>query len=159
MNDNHVRIQKLMAERRRKKFLERVNQQQEALYQKWKKDILEGYDPNVGKEERERRKKELLDFVHRYVFVNNLKPVDQILPDTMKLKFDREQTRLQRFINVLLLVRNFINYLPRFKTFMILCSAFLFFSFEYWLHYYTSFSLKDVNLTYKDIIEKIPPFF
>jgi len=157
--DPHTeKIRRIMNERRFRKLNEKIAKDREIAFEKLKKEIFENHDPTITKEEREKRRKELLNFVHRYAFEKRLGPVEQISAEQIKSNYNREQSALKNFVRVMIMVRNFFNVFFKIRSITLLVSAFFFFSAEYWLHYYTSFSLKYVCVTYKDVIEKIPPF-
>lgn len=150
----------LILEKSRKKFRERVFREQEMEFQKLKKDFIEGSLPQLSIEEREKRRTVLLNFVHRYVFINNLASFEASFEtDVIREKYFKEIKSTKTIVQKILWLRIFIKQIFSFKSILILSSAFLFFFFEYILHYYTMVSLKDINITFKNIIEKIPPFF
>lgn len=160
--DNKDRVREILTQRRHKKFRERILREKEVDFAKWKKEIFESSESTISKEEREKRRKELLSFVDRYAFNSKLAPqsnLEQASTVTVGAWFLREQNFLKRFLTFILLFRNFVNATLKIKSILILVSAFFLFTVEYWLHYYSSFSLKDINITFKDIIDKIPPFF
>lgn len=154
---NTEKIRRAMNERRFKALNEKIARDREIAFEKWKREISESQDPTITKEERDKRRKELLNFVHRYVFEKKLGPVEKISVERIKLDYEREQSISKGFLQGMVTARNFLGAFFKIRAIMLLTSAF-FFSAEYWLHYYTSFSLKDVSITYQDVIEKIPPF-
>lgn len=159
---NKDKVRETLTQRRHKKFREKILREKEADFAKWKKEIFESSESTLSKEEREKRRKELLSFVDKYAFNSRLSASgnsEEISTASAGSRFLREQNFLKKFLNFILLLRNFVNSTLKVKSIFILASAFFLFTVEYWLHYYTSFSLKDVNITFKDIIDKIPPFF
>jgi len=155
MDKNHFGV---LSEKRHKNFYNRIKAQREKAFQKLKDEILNTNDLYFTNEEKEQKKKELLKFVQRFVFTNNLKTTLFEESEAIKASYLKDKKFVNNFLKTFLFLRNFVNELPKFKSFLIIFCIFSFFFLEYWFHYYTSFSLKNVQISYKDIIEKIPPF-
>jgi hypothetical protein len=145
-------------DRRRKNFYSRIQREREKSFQKLKNEILNTSDLYFTNEEKEQKKRELLNFVQRFVFTNNLKSSLIEESQLIKASYLKDKKFINNFFKIVLLFRSFLSKLPQLRAFLIIACVFFFFFFEYWFHYYTSFSLKNIQITYKDIIEKIPPF-
>jgi len=111
-------------------------------------------------EQRLSNRKRLQEYATKYVFLQNLGPlpISTEKSDLQSLAILRENYTAKDLIKKFLLFRNFFSKFFRIKFVFLLLSAFVFFSFEYYLRYYSSLSLNDINVTYQDIIGKIPPF-
>lgn len=108
-------------------------------------------------EERQKNKKRLLNYVHRYVFLQQLEPIDTSSKIVSTL-LNRDQNN-KNFLHKFLFFRNFFFKFFNIKSVLLLFSCLFFFFIEYFIHYYSSFSFNDINITYQTIINKIPPFF
>lgn len=108
-------------------------------------------------EERQKNKKRLLNYVHRYVFLQQLEPVDNSSEIVSNLLNKDQNNKV--FLNKFLFFRNFFFKFFNIKSVLLLFSCLFFFSIEYFIHYHSSFSFNDINVTYETIINKIPPFF
>lgn len=108
-------------------------------------------------EERQKNKKRLLNYVHRYVFLQQLEPIDTSSKIVSTL-LNRDQNN-KNFLHKFLFFRNFFFKFFNIKSVLLLFSCLFFFFIEYFIHYHSSFSFNDINITYQTIINKIPPFF
>ena len=140
-----------------KKTRERIVKEQDLFFEILKDSLINQPMEGQTKENKEENKKRLLNYVHRYVFLQRLQPIDSSVSKVNKLAL--ENYRVKIFIRSYLFVRNFIGNFFKIRAFVIILSAVFFFSFEYFMHYFSFFSLNEINVTFQDIINKIPPFF
>ena len=136
----------------------RIQRDREAYIKNLKHELLTKPAPGQSLGEKELNKQRILNYVHKYVFLQKLTPIVSI-PYSQVLTRIKEGSKVKDFLMVLLVVRDVFGTIFRLKAVLIIASAVFFFLIECWLHYYTTMSFKDVNITYKTIIEKIPPFF
>jgi hypothetical protein len=72
-------------------------------------------------------------------------------------KFIKENNN---FFSFIILLRKFFIKTSFFsRVFFYFIALFIFFSVEYYLHYYPPFSPIPFNITFEDIVKNIPPFF
>lgn len=147
-----VRLQELQ----RRKLRERIERDRKNFFDKLTEDFVKKPAPGQTVEEKEANKKRLLNYVHRYVFLQKLQPVESPLEEVNKIMF--ETSRVKRFFRFFLIVRSFCSNFLQVRAFFIFLSAILFFSIEYVLRYVFHISWVDVNITFEDVIRKIPPF-
>lgn len=144
-------------ERHLKRTRERIQKEQNLYYENLKSELIS--KPLIGQslEEKEKSKRKLLDYIHKYVFLQRLEPIDT---SSLKvLDILRANSKAKIFFKQMLLFRDLFGSILKIKSVLIFLSAIFFFFLEYWIHYYSSFLLKDVNVTLQMIIDKIPPFF
>ena len=137
---------------------QRIDRERISQLEIFKKEFLSHPSLDIQTpEERNKNKKRLLNYVHRYIFLQQLEPLDNssVEIDNLIKRDLNNRTFLQKF----LLFRNFVSKFFSIKVVLLLCSCLFFFSLEYFIHYYSSFSFRDVNVTYETIITRIPPFF
>jgi hypothetical protein len=164
MNNQYVDKEtiKRLYEKHKKNMQEHIAKEQKFFVEKLANELENDplfFDQDL--EGRRQNRQRLLNYVHRYVFLYNLKPID-IVAEAKKKQDSRtilkEASRVRAFLGKLLLIRNFLNNFFKLRSIILIFSALFFFFCEYWVHYYSSFSFKDVNITYQSILEKIPPF-
>lgn len=141
-----------------KRLNAKMRRDQDLYFKDLKNELLTTTTPGQTPEEKQLNKKRILNYVHKYVFLQKLSPILSVPYDQVIARI-KEGSKVKDWLITLLLIRDIFGTIFKVKSFLILASAVFFFSFEYWLHYHTSVSLKDINVTYKTIIEKIPPFF
>lgn len=147
----------LLYKRHLAKTRERIVKEQHLYFETLKDELINKPFKGQTLEEKQLNKKRLLDYVHRYVFLKNLHPVES---NVSKINYIfNEKSKVKFFLRYLILIRDIFSNFISLRTVFILSSAFLFFFVEFFLHYYFNFSLKDINVTFQDIITKIPPFF
>lgn len=136
---------------------QRIERQNNLAFEELKKEFTKHPALDVKtEEERKRDRKRLLKYVHKYVFLQKLEPIDNSSVEAINA-FNKD-LKNRDLLKKILLFRNVFSRFFRLKSVIILSSAFFFFFIEYYLHYYSSFSFKDINVTFEDIITKIPPF-
>lgn len=140
-----------------KRLNAKIQRDQNLYFRDLKNELLTKPIPGQTPEEKQLNKQRILNYVHKYVFLQKLSPISSVPYDQVIARI-KEGSKVKDWLITLLLVRDIFGTIFRVKSFLILASAVLFFSFEYWLHYHTSVSLKDINVTYQTVIEKIPPF-
>lgn len=145
-----------LQEVQRRKLRERIERDRKIFFDKLTEDLIKKPAPGQTVEEKEANKKRLLDYVHRYVFLQKLQPVEPSLDEFSKIAF--ETSRIKRFFKFFLVVRSFCSSFLQVRAFFIFLSVVLFFSIEYILKYVFHISWADVNITFDDVIRKIPPF-
>lgn len=117
--------------------------------------------PGQTKEDKEANKHRLLRYIQRYVFLKNLEPLDTDVErgDHLKMGILHDDSkRVKSFLGFLLRARELLSNFLKTRSLVMAASVVFFFSFELWIHYYSSFSLKDVNISFQTIVDKIPPF-
>lgn len=158
LNEQQKKMQQRLLDLRRQK----IQREQKLAYENFKnsKLISLSKEPKLT-EDRILHRKRLQEYATKYVFLKNLEPlsISAEKPDRRSLTILRENYTAKDLLKKFLLFRNFFSKFVRIKFVFLFLSAFFFFSFEYYLRYYSSISLNDINVTYQDIIGKIPPFF
>jgi hypothetical protein len=135
----------------------RIDKEQKLYFENLKNELINKSVLGRPVDEKKENERKILDYVHKYVFLQQLQPVDN---SSVKIfKIIKESSRIKFFLRQIILFRDILGSFFGLKSVLVLSSAIFFFFLEYWFHYYSSISLKDVNITIKDIIDKIPPFF
>lgn len=154
--------QKKMQQRHLKLMRQKIQRDQKLEYENFRNSKLVSFskEPKLTNE-RILHRKRLQEYVTKYVFLQNLQPLPSSSekPDSKALSVLRENYTAKDLIKRFLFFRNFFSKFLRIRSVFLVLSAFFFFSFEYYLRYYSSVSLNDINITYEFIIGKIPPFF
>lgn len=136
---------------------QRIKKEQQLYFDNYKKEFLtKSVITETTKMGDEFNKNRLLNYVHKYVFLQRLEPLDTTSNEVLQLL--KSDLNKKKYAKQLLDFRNVFTNFFRIKSAFILFSAFFFFFIEYYFHYYSSFSLNDVNVTFQTIINKIPPF-
>jgi len=141
-----------------KRLNAKIQRDQNAYIEDLKNELLTKPAPGQTVKEKEMNKQRILSYVHKYVFLQKLSPIANV-PYSQVVARIKEGSKVKDLLRILLVVRDVFGTIFRVKAVLIIASAVFFFLIEYWFHYYTTLSFKDVNITYKTIIEKIPPFF
>jgi len=151
MNDNlyHQHLKRLNA---------KIRRDQDLYFRDLKNEFVMNPMSGQTSQDKQLNKQRILNYVHKYVFLQKLSPVLSV-PYDQVITHIKEGSKVKDWLILGLLIRDIFGTIFGIKSLLILVSAIFFFAFEYWLHYYTSVSLKDIHVTYKTIIEKIPPFF
>lgn len=137
---------------------QRIKKEQQLYFDNYKKEFLnKSVIDGISAEDDKFMKKRLLDYVHKYVFLQRLEPLDNT--STQVLQLLKSDLNKKNYAKQFFDLRNVFSNFFRIKSGFILFSAFFFFFIEYYIHYYSSFSLNDINITFESIINKIPPFF
>jgi hypothetical protein len=137
---------------------QRIKKEQQLYFDNYKKEFLnKSVIDGISAEDDKFMKKRLLDYVHKYVFLQRLEPLDNT--STQVLQLLKSDLNKKNYAKQFFDLRNVFSNFFRIKSVFILFSAFFFFFIEYYIHYYSSFSLNDINITFESIINKIPPFF
>lgn len=109
MDKRAEEIRKKLEQRRQQKFKERVMREQGIAFEKFKKEVFEDFEPIAEdkKKERENRRKELLTFVDRYVFISGYKGIksqkqEQSVITAAVKSFSEEKKILKNFLNSLI---------------------------------------------------------
>jgi hypothetical protein len=152
-NENNDQLYNLHLKRTR----ERINKEQNLFMEVLKDNLINKPHDGQTKEEKIENKKRLLNFVHRYVFLQRLQPLDSNVDKINRVVV--ESYRIKKFVKYYLFIRNFFGNFFKLRALFIILSAILFFFLEFFGHYFLLFSLNDINVTFQDIINKIPPFF
>jgi hypothetical protein len=147
-----VRLQELQ----RRRLRERIEHDRKVFFEKLTEDFIKKPAPGQTLEEKESNKRRLLNYVHRYVFLQKLQPVESNLNEISRVTF--ETSRIRSFFRVFLVIRSFCSSFLQVRAFFLFFSAILFFSIEYILKYVFHISWVDVNISFEDVIRKIPPF-
>lgn len=148
--------------RRREALRKRIALEQKHYIDSLRDELVNKPLPGQTKEEKEASKHRLLKYVQRYVFLKNLEPLDTDVArgDLFKTSiFYDDSKRVKNFLGFLLMAREVLSNFLKMRSLVMAASVVFFFSFELWIHYYSSFSLKDVNISFQTIVDKIPPFF
>jgi hypothetical protein len=141
-----------------KRLNARIQRDQNSYIEGLKSELMKKPASGQTLEEKDINKRRILNYVHKYVFLQKLAPIVN-LPYSQVVARIKEGSKVRDLLVVLLAVRDVFGVILRIKTVVIIASAVFFFFVEYWFHYYTALSFKDINITFKTIIEKIPPFF
>lgn len=140
-----------------KRMRESIAKDNELFFESLKDDFINKPLSGQTKEEKNQSKKRLLDYVHRYVFLQRLQPVNSEI--ILVNSAINTNLKLASFLKYYIFFRNFIGNFFRIRAVLLIFSAVFFFFIEFFFHYYFSFSFKEINVTFQDFINKIPPFF
>lgn len=154
--------QKKMQQRHLNLMRQKIQRDQKLEYENFRNSQLVSFNKDIKlTEERILHRKRLQEYATKYVFLQNLEPVSTLSqkPDSQSLTILKENYTAKSLLKKFLLFRNLLSKFLRIRFIFLLLSAFVFFSFEYYLRYYSSVSFNDINITFEDIIGKIPPFF
>ena len=154
--------QKKMQQRHLNMMRQKIQRDQKLEYENFRNSKLVSFSKEFKlSDERILHRKKLQEYVTKYVFLQNLQPLPSVSekPDSRSLSILKENYTARDLIKKFLFFRNFFSKFLRVRFFLLVLSAFFFFSFEYYLRYYSYISFNDINVTYEDIIGKIPPFF
>jgi hypothetical protein len=139
------------------KLRERIRKQQENYFENLKKDFINKPAPGQTIEEMRFNRSRLLNYVHRYVFLQKLEPFYYNSRQFEQIVL--EKSRVRKFLRYFLWVKTFLVQFLQLRSVLLILSAVFFFFAEYVIYKYSLVSYKDVNITFQDIINKIPPFF
>jgi hypothetical protein len=90
-----------------KKTRERIVKEQDLFFEILKDSLINQPLEGQTKENKEENKKRLLNYVHRYVFLQRLQPIDSSVSKVNKVAL--ENYRVKIFVRSYLVVRNFIG--------------------------------------------------
>jgi len=123
-NENNNQLYNLHLKRTR----ERINKEQNLFMEVLKDNLINKPQEVQTKEEKDENKKRLLNFVHRYVFLQRLQPLDSNVDKINRVVV--ESYRIKKFVKYYLFIRNFIGNFFKLRALLIILSAIFFFFFR-----------------------------